>query len=134
MFLIRTFFWVSLIILLLPIGQNNSSNVMGATKHALSDMDQFCQRNVDVCNIGSEAWKSLKYKAAYSFDLASGFAKQVKEANVANYTPVYKTAPQDWETSSIKGLEEETVKSVPLSKNTLKKSDLEPAWSFKADT
>ena len=134
MFLIRTLFWVSLIILLLPIGQDNSSNVMGATKHALSDMDQFCHRNVDVCNIGSEAWKNLKYKAAYSFDLASGFAKQVKEANVANYTPVYKTAPKDWETSSIKEHTQDKATSGLLSKNTLKKSDLEPAWSFKADT
>ena len=134
MFLIRTFFWVSLVILLLPIGQSNSSNVMGATKHALSDMDQFCQRNVDICNIGTEAWKSIKYKAAYSFDLAADFAKQVKQANVANYTPVYKAVPKDWETSSINDAAEDVENPLPLKQNTLKKSDLEPAWSFKADT
>ncbi|CAN0524291.1 unnamed protein product, partial [Scytosiphon promiscuus] len=65
MFLIRTFFWVSLVILLLPVGEKNSSNLIGATKYAFSDMGQFCTRNVDICNISHEAWESLKYKTVY---------------------------------------------------------------------
>ena len=62
MFLIRTFFWVTLIILLVPLGNDNSANVMGATKHAFKDMNQFCYRNVDICNKRLASWRRAKAK------------------------------------------------------------------------
>ncbi len=131
MIIIRTFFWVSLVVLLLPVGNNGQSNVMGAAKHALNDMDNFCSRNIDVCNIGTETWKSLKYKAAYSFDVVANIAKEVKENGGQGYTPVYKSDSTQWGTGSLK--KPATLKDSPLdhSRGTLTDTDMQPKWDLK---
>ena len=127
MFLIRTIFWVSLVILLLPVGGSNSSNLLGATKHAMNDMDQFCARNVDICNISTEAWKSLKYKAAYSFDALASMAKDIKQAGNQDYSPVYEVKPGNWQQNTPGG---RLYTSSTNTQNTLTSSDLQPGWSF----
>lgn len=128
MFFIRTVFWLSLVILLLPVSGNNTGNILGAAKHAFNGTDQFCHRNIDVCNISQEAWKSFKYKAAYSFEKLSKLAKDFKAEATQSYSPVYRAKPDDWPTAS---LEKVNTKQKDLSANTLTGEDLEPAWSFK---
>jgi len=131
MIIIRTIFWVSLVVLLLPVGSNGQSNVMGAAKHALNDMDNFCTRNIDVCNIGTETWKSLKYKAAYSFDVVANIAKEVRENGNQSYSPVYKSVPNQWGTGSLK--KPASLNDTPLdhSRGTLTDTDLQPKWNLK---
>ena len=104
---------------------------MGATKHALNGMDKFCGRNVDVCNISSEAWKSLKYKAAYSFDLVANMAKEIKKSGNQPYSPVYQAPPSDWRTGSLNTSKKDQQKSGIQGQNTLTSNDLKPAWSLK---
>ncbi len=133
MFLIRTFFWVSLVILLVPLGNNNSSNVVGATKYAFRDMSQFCNRNVDICNISQEAWRTIKYKAEYGYNIVVAVAKDMKESSQKEYKPAYSPKSdgksEGWRTGS---LEKQPVKTKVSSKfegqNTLKAADMEPEW------
>lgn len=128
MFIIRTVFWVSLVILLLPIGQGNNANIIGATKHAVNGSEQFCNRNVDICNIGQEVWASLKYKASYGFEMIAGAAKEIRENSKSPYAPAYRARENDWNTGS---LDKKATKKVAFnSQNTLSASDLEPGWSF----
>lgn len=129
MFIIRTLFWVSLVVLLLPIGKDSNSNIIGATKYAVEGSDQFCHRNVDICNISSEVWRSLKYKAAYGFEMVAGVAREIRENSRDPYAPTYKSRDNGWSTGSVE--KSASTKKVKLnSQNTLKSSDLEAGWSF----
>lgn len=128
MFIIRTVFWVSLVILLVPFGQGNNANIIGATKHAVKGSDQFCNRNVDICNISQEVWASLKYKAAYGFEMIAGAAKEIRENSKSPYNPAYRARENAWRTDNV---EQKSAKKVAFSsQNTLSASDLEPGWSF----
>ncbi len=133
MFIIRTLFWVSLVILLLPIGQNNEANIIGATKYAIQDGDKFCNRNVDICNISSEVWRSFKYKAAYGLEVVSGVAKEIRQNSRDPYAPAYKASENQWRTSSLGAKTPAQPKAQKVSltgQNTLNPTDMEPAWSF----
>lgn len=133
MFIIRTLFWVSLVILLLPIGQNNEANIIGATKYAIQDGNKFCNRNVDICNISSEVWRSFKYKAAYSYEVVAGVAREIRQNSKDPYAPTYKKGDDQWRTSSLGDKAPATVKAQKISlksQNTLTANDMEPAWSF----
>ena len=122
MFLIRTFFWVSLVILLVPFGNNNSANVMGATKHAFRDMNQFCHRNVDICNISQEAWRTIKYKAEYGYNIVVAVAKDMKENSKKDYEPAYRPKSNEWRSGT--GQKQNKFDS----QNTLSAADMEPEW------
>ena len=129
MFLIRTFFWVSLVILLVPIGHDNSANVVGATKHAFRDLSQFCNRNVDICNISQEAWHTIKYKAEYGYNIVVAVAKDMKENTQKEYKPTYKTQSEDWRTGSLKEQPNKTKEKTKIeSQNTLSAAEMEPEW------
>lgn len=133
MFLIRTFFWVSLVILLVPVGSNNSANVVGATKYAFRDMGQFCQRNVDICNISSEAWSSMKYKATYGYNIMLAVAKDMKESSQRQYKPEFGANSEAWRTGSLKQKSKKS-KNIEVSsidsQNTLNSADMQPEWSI----
>lgn len=133
MFLIRTVFWVALLILLLPIGGKNAGNMYGATKHAFNGMDQFCNRNVDICNISQEAWKSLKYKAAYSFETLSSMARQIKAQGTQSYSPVYRSKPENWQPGLNRQAADYKAGNRDYGQNTLRGDDLKPKWSYETE-
>ena len=136
MFLIRTAFWLSLVILLLPLGNQNNSNVIGVTADAISNMDRFCDRNRDICSITQEAWKSLKFKAAYSFDALANISREIKDQAKQTSTPDYNDKTQSFndgnlETGNVdKNGATHNIKSYRSGNNTLTKNDLMPGWSL----
>jgi len=74
MFLIRTAFWLSLVILCLPIGgddDNPSASAAGAVeamsvaRSAVGDLSKFCERNPGTCDTGNMVVSSFGQKARY---------------------------------------------------------------------
>ncbi len=79
MFLIRTAFWLSLVILFLPTGESGTSETDSASagapvsalealsvaQNTVSDLAGFCDRNPDTCETGSAAFKTFGQKAQY---------------------------------------------------------------------
>jgi len=73
MFLIRTAFWLSLIILLIPTGEADNQGVakpdlsayeaITAARHTVSDLAGFCDRNPDTCETGTTVAKTFGQKA-----------------------------------------------------------------------
>lgn len=75
MFLIRTAFWLSLIILLIPTGdadRQGTANAdtdlsaleaISAARHTVSDLAGFCERNPDTCETGTVVVKTFGQKA-----------------------------------------------------------------------
>jgi uncharacterized protein DUF5330 len=126
MFLIRTAFWLSIVILLLPAEQTtegagdqqsgnriSASEVFAAAKATISDVSSICERSPDVCEAGRAAAETFGNKARYGAQLLMDY---VVEENSA--TP----APQP-----ARSLNVETT-PVPDSQNTLSQSDLQPRW------
>lgn len=74
MFIVRTAFWLSLVILCLPVGpddKNPSASIAGAAeamsvaRSAVGDMSKFCERNPGTCDTGNMVVSSFGQKARY---------------------------------------------------------------------
>lgn len=75
MFLIRTAFWLALVILLIPVSRDGASGdetagpeispieAFQAARHTVSDLAGFCDRNPDTCRTGSAVVRVFGQKA-----------------------------------------------------------------------
>ncbi len=74
MFIIRTAFWLSLVVLFLPAGsgeEGGDSKIVGASealsvaRTTVGDLSKFCERNPDACDTGNLVVSSFGQKARY---------------------------------------------------------------------
>jgi hypothetical protein len=71
MFLLRSAFWLSIAILLIPADPETGTEAPRVTaieafvaaRATIADMSAFCDRNPDVCVTGSAAWQLFTEKA-----------------------------------------------------------------------
>ncbi|MGI9415813.1 MAG: DUF5330 domain-containing protein [Hyphomicrobiales bacterium] len=81
MYIIRTAFWLAVIVFLLPIGDEGSdraqpadtehsslsaSDALGAAVSTVEDVASLCARKPHICEAGSAAWQTFERKARYS--------------------------------------------------------------------
>ena len=64
LFLIRTAFWLMIIVLLLPTDEQQRSEVYGTAQAAVNDVASFCDRNPETCARGKDAFGVFVQKAA----------------------------------------------------------------------
>jgi hypothetical protein len=76
LFLIRTAFWLMIIVLLLPTDEQQRSEVYGTAQAAVHDVATFCDRNPETCTRGQDAFGVLVQKAQFGaqmlMDLING--------------------------------------------------------------
>lgn len=74
MFIIRTAFWLSLVILCLPVGSDENGpsastagavEAMSVARSAVGDFSKFCERNPGTCDTGNMVVSSFGQKARY---------------------------------------------------------------------
>ncbi len=74
MFLLRTAFWLSLVIMFLPAGSSEDGTDVKsisayeayfAAQTTLGDLSRFCERNVNTCETGGVAISAFGQKARY---------------------------------------------------------------------
>jgi len=118
-FLLRLAFWLGLVLVLLPSGgtqpvpqsQVSASEALSAAKAAVADMQHFCERQREACQVGSQAASTLGQRAQAGAKMLYEFLRD----QFGNTEPA-------------------TVQStgtVPLprpSQHTLRPSDLAPSW------
>jgi hypothetical protein len=75
MFLLRTIFWLVVLVLLLPTNQQQQSEVYGTAQAAVKDVSGFCERNPNVCATGKDAFDVFVQKAQFGAELLVGFVK-----------------------------------------------------------
>src|SRR5262245_25808991 len=72
MFLLRTAFWMSIVLVLLPSGGSNptpqgqqigAADAVSAASAAVSDLGNFCTRQPAACEVGSQAAVALGQRA-----------------------------------------------------------------------
>jgi hypothetical protein len=123
MFLIRTAFWLSVVILLLPTPESmktdsgiGTAQAVSAASATVSDMKQFCVRQPEACEIGSQALTQFGHKAQASakwvYDYLTEKLGPAPGASAVASEPV-KAAPASLESNS---------------QNTLTPNDTMPAW------
>jgi hypothetical protein len=117
-FLIRTAFWLSIVVMLLPTpdsmkseGGVGATQAIGAASATMSDMKQFCVRQPDACEVGAQALTQFGHKAQASAKWLYEFLSE-KLGNDKTTAARTKAAPADVDTSQ----------------NTLTASDTSPAW------
>ncbi len=76
LFLLRTAFWLMIIVLLLPTDERQRSEVYGTAQAAVHDIATFCDRNPETCAKGKDAFGVLVQKAQFGarmlIDLLNG--------------------------------------------------------------
>ena len=119
-FLLRTAFWLSIVLVLLPTPESvktepgvGAAQAVTAASATFSDMSQFCTRQPGACEVGSQALVQFGHKAQAS-------AKWLYE-KFASSTP----APAPEQTGSVSA---KTAVQSDDSQNTLTQADTVPAW------
>jgi hypothetical protein len=123
-FLLRTAFWLGLILVLLPSGGSqpvpgskvSAGDAMSAAKAAMSDMRLFCERQQDACTVGSQAAVTIGYRAQAG-------AKMLYEFLNEQLGP-----PPDAATAITTGSASVPLPAARPSQHTLTPSDLAPNW------
>jgi hypothetical protein len=117
-FLIRTAFWLSIVVALLPTPESMKSDTgvgaaqaVTAASATFSDMSQFCTRQPGACEVGSQALVQFGHKAQAS-------AKWLYEKFASSKAPSTDTG-----SSSVN-----VVGEIDHSQNTLTAADATPAW------
>ena len=75
MFLLRTIFWLVVLVLLLPTNAQQQSQVYGTAQAAVKDVSGFCERNPTVCSTGKDAFDVFVHKARFGAEMLMSFVK-----------------------------------------------------------
>jgi len=147
MFLVRSAFWLSVVILLLPaeidttdtkLSDAQTSITAGqalvAAQSTVSDLSGFCLRNQTACSTGKAAVDLFIRKAQYGANLLNEWVSGVSSANASTVKTVEHSslhAPTSGNliaatTKNGRAVHQE--KSAHASQQTLTKEDLRPAW------
>ncbi len=118
LFLMRTAFWLIIIVLLLPTDERQRSEVYGTAQAAVNDVATFCDRNPETCARGKDAFAVFVQKAQFGarmlMDLISGGSGTGEGPQQGSETsPAFEPAHLD----------------PGGSQDTLNPADLEEAWS-----
>jgi len=85
MFLVRTIFWLSIVVALIPVnpadlseGQRpvSTSETLGAAQALVSDLSGFCKRNPQACKTGSEVASQFGAKARTGIHYVSNWLEK----------------------------------------------------------
>ncbi len=122
LFLIRTAFWLTVIVLLLPNDEEQRNQIYGTAQAAVNDVTTFCDRNPSTCATGQEAFAVLVQKAQYGAALLMDFMSKGGNESASLLAPVAAepvaetdgSGPALWERAD--------------SQDTLRAEDREVAW------
>lgn len=134
MFLIRTAFWLSVVIMLLPAeepasalrhdaaarAEADTGRFVAAARDTISDLSGLCQRNPDVCAVGAEAVDLFMRKARYG----AGLVVRMLSDEPGAARPAAPLPAQAMPPARTAAAEP----AAPVARNTLTADDLRPTW------
>lgn len=126
LFLIRTAFWLMIIVLLLPTDERQRSEVYGTAQATVNDVVTFCDRNPETCAKGKDAFGVLVQKAQFGarmlIDMING-----RPSTEAGEGGIDMPAPEQG--SETQAIFEPTRFDFAGSQDTLNPEDREEAWA-----
>lgn len=114
MFLIRTAFWLTLVILLLPTSEQEQRDVYGTAEAAVKDMRSFCTRNPEVCAKSRDAFETFSQKAQFGAKMLMDFVADATTEQAVSQEENPRRFPTSFRDKR--------------SENTLTDDDLAPGW------
>ena len=138
MFLVRSAFWLSVVILLLPAEEKpknaelskvqekiTAGQALVAAQSTMDDVSGFCLRNQTACDTGKAAVSIFVRKAQYGAKLLNEWVGGVSTANAAQLAPAQHSSI---DTNVKYGRLIRLAGNNQPSQQTLTKDDLRPAW------
>lgn len=130
MFLIRTAFWLGVILVLLPTNKDGQRLVYGTVAAAFNDMQGFCLRNPEACDHGKEAFVQLADKAVFGarmvVSMVTGGAEDIAGSKIANsWNERVADAAVD---AGVAAARELAAQQVGATRSTLTAEDVKPDW------
>ena len=138
MFLIRTSFWLLVLILLLPTDENQQNEIYGTAQTAMNDVATFCDRNPETCAKGQDAFELLVQKAQYGAKVVMNLVDAQTATLDSNPVPGPVPMPADNSVMPSNDSVMPVPAAAPLepmtwdaaaSQDTLNAQDREAAWS-----
>jgi uncharacterized protein DUF5330 len=120
-FLLRVTFWLGVVLILLPSGgsqplpksQVSAGEAFSAARAAVSDMQQFCERQPNVCEVGSQTAVTLGQRAQVGAKMLYEFLQE----RFGND-----------EGATVQSTGTVTAPAKTPSQHTLRPADLSPPW------
>ena len=120
-FLLRVAFWLGVVLILLPTGssqpvpqsQVSVGETVSAAKAAMADMQQFCERQREVCVVGSQAAVTLGQRAQAGAKILYEFLSERFGSD---------------EPAGVRTTGSVAAPAAPPSQHTLRPADLSPPW------
>jgi len=146
MFLVRSAFWLSVVILLLPAENQQENTKLGkapekvtagqafvAAQSTVDDLSGFCLRNQTACDTGKAAMDMFVRKAQYGAGLLNDWVSGISSANAAPVKPdnqlsLYATGAKKIAAPAGNGQLIQLAGKDHASQQTLTNEDLRPAW------
>lgn len=119
MFLIRTAFWLTLVICLFPTDKGTQDQLLGTAAATFQDLSAFCVRNPEACAKSKVAFEEFSEKAKFGAVMLTNFAKDTyreRSVETASKPVVEERAP-------IKPASFEQAPVKPEVRGTLKRGD-----------
>ena len=76
MFILRTAFWLSLVVLVLPTDARQQEALSAKIMSSVNRVATFCDRNQKTCETGARYWAVFRQKADYGVQLAIGLISE----------------------------------------------------------
>jgi hypothetical protein len=116
MSLIKSAFWLGLVVLILPTDQQQQAKLMNTASAAVERATTFCDRNASTCVMGAQVWATFVKKAEFGIHMAMDLINKRGERREGEFSgPIRVQTPP-----------------VTPQRGTLKPGDLQPAWRGQA--
>jgi hypothetical protein len=117
MFLIRSAFWLAVVVMLLPTDEKQQARFASFAVNSVHHLATFCDRNVKTCEVGGDMWalfvRKFEYGTRLAMDIASDRKVDVVDRPPAAAPPA---SPGRIEPARVRGA------------NTLAPTDHVPPW------
>lgn len=129
MFLIRTAFWLLILVLLLPTNQEQQNQIYGTAQATMNDVAGFCDRNPQTCATSQDAFAVLVQKAQYGAQMLMTLVEG-QGKSLGGGVPGPAALPDDGSVMPVPAAAplEPTAWDAPGSQDTLSPEDREAAW------
>lgn len=135
MFLIRSAFWLSLIVLLLPTDPVQQARFFATAEKGVVHVATFCERNGATCVKAGELWEGFKEKAEFGGRIALSLAQsywrgrdEPRQTATREPEPRREPAP-DAAPRRSPGQERDSGREpIAVARGTLTDKDRTPAW------
>jgi hypothetical protein len=127
MFLIRTGFWLLILVLLLPTDEDQQNQIYGTAQAAVNDVVGFCDRNPQTCATSQDAFAVLVQKAQYGAQMVMGLVEGQTES-FGNSLPEPVAMPGDGGIMPVPAAVPLEPTTWDASQDTLSPEDREAAW------